>query len=378
MFHYSLFETDIGTCAIAWSENGVAGIQLPERDADETVARLEKHLGAPIVKKAPPAVIKKVIADLQGHLEGNLSDLQHIVVDYTRVPEFHRKVYEAAREIPPGVTLSYAEVAKAAGSPAAARAVGQAMARNPFPLVVPCHRVTGSNGKMVGFSAFGGCTTKERLLSIERYVAQYDFDSAHAIEYLTTKDKRMAKLIAAVGPFRLRLNEMATPFEALAESIVYQQLTGKAAATIWNRVKGIYKSDRLPHPKKIVQTPDHVLRGAGLSSAKTAALKDLAQKQMDGVIPDLERMKRMDDEEIIERLVSVRGVGRWTVEMLLIFRLGRPDVLPINDYGVRKGFAKVYGSREELPTPKELANFGEKWKPYRSVASWYLWRSLEL
>lgn len=204
------------------------------------------------------------------------------------------------------------------------------------------------------------------------------FDPVHAIEHLTVKDKRMAKLISAVGPFRLVLDEMATPFEALAESIVYQQLTGKAAATIFARVKGIYKSDRLPHPKKIVATPDETLRGAGLSAAKTAAIKDLAQKQMDGVIPHLDEMKKMSDDEIVERLVTVRGVGRWTVEMLLIFRLGRPDVLPINDYGVRKGFAKVYGPMEELPTPKELGKHGEKWKPYRSVASWYLWRSLEL
>jgi DNA-3-methyladenine glycosylase II len=204
------------------------------------------------------------------------------------------------------------------------------------------------------------------------------FASHQAIAHISKVDKKMARLIDKVGPFRLELDEMLTPFEALAESIVYQQLTGKAAATIFSRVKALYGGARLPAPEIIVKTPDEKLRSAGLSGAKTLALKDLASKHGQGLIPSLGELNSMTDEEIIECLTAVRGVGRWTVEMLLIFRLGRRDVLPINDYGVRKGYAVTFGLKDKLPTPKELAAYGERWAPYRSVAAWYLWRALEL
>jgi len=395
VYKYAFFDTAIGTCAVAWSDNGIAALQLPERSSEATVEQLELRLHSTLIMSAPPVVVRNALKDLCALLKGELSDVRHIAIDYERVPPFHKKVYEAARKIPRGKTMSYGQVARAAGSPAAARAVGQAMARNPFPLVVPCHRIIAHDGSAGGFTAFGGCGTKEKLLTLEAVGGKQieneiaglrfqpgspsamDFDPLVAIRHLSRVDKKMGKLIASVGPFRLQLDEMTTPFEAIAESIVYQQLTGKAAATIFKRVKAIYKSDRLPDPKKVWQTPDEALRAAGLSTAKTAALKDLARKQLDGVIPSLEEMRKLSDEEIVERLVSVRGVGRWTVEMLLMFRLGRPDVLAIHDYGVRKGFALTYGAAADLPTPKELGEFGLRWKPYRSVASWYLWRSLE-
>jgi len=205
----------------------------------------------------------------------------------------------------------------------------------------------------------------------------YQFDANRAVRQLSDSDPTIGKLIGAVGPFRLELDEMLSPFEALAESIVYQQLTGKAAATIFSRVKALYGGERLPNPAMIIDTSDELLRSAGLSRAKTIALKDFASKQIQGVIPDLEELHTLTDDEIVEKLIAVRGIGRWTVEMLLIFRLGRPDVLPINDYGVRKGFAFTFRKRD-LPTPSELSKYGERWRPYRTVASWYLWRSLEL
>lgn len=205
----------------------------------------------------------------------------------------------------------------------------------------------------------------------------YGFDAAEAIAKLSSADGTMGRLIEAVGSFRLELDELISPFEALAESIVYQQLTGKAAATIFGRVKEIFGSERLPSADKILATSDEALRKAGLSGAKTAAFKDLAAKQQAGCIPTLDELQALTDEEIVEKLVQVRGIGRWTAEMLLIFKLGRPDVLPIHDYGVRKGFARTY-RKKELPTPSQLAKHGEKWRPFRTVASWYLWRSLEL
>jgi len=166
-------------------------------------------------------------------------------------------------------------------------------------------------------------------------------------------------------------------FQVLVRSIVYQQLTGKAAATILGRVVRLFAPKRFPTPLDLLEVPPEQLRAAGLSTAKTAALKDLAARALDGTVPSLARVRRMEDEEIVERLTAVRGIGRWTVEMLLIFKLGRPDVLPLGDLGVRKGFALTFGKRK-LPEPAALGRRAERWRPYRSVASWYLWRALEL
>ena len=189
---------------------------------------------------------------------------------------------------------------------------------------------------------------------------------------------RLKRIIDTVGPLRLELKHTASVFDALAESIVYQQLSGKAAATILTRVRALFP---LPQqglqPERVLRAATARLRGAGLSQAKTLALKDLARRSIDGAIPTLAEIEQMDDDTVIEQLIQTRGVGRWTVEMLLIFRLGRPDVLPVDDLGVRKGFA-VAMRRRVLPSPQELAAYGRRWQPYRSVASWYLWRATEL
>lgn len=186
----------------------------------------------------------------------------------------------------------------------------------------------------------------------------------------------MAELIARSRRYNITPAILVRPFDALAESIAYQQLTGKAAATIFARVRALYPKRKWLDPKQLLATPDETLRAAGLSRAKTAALKDLAAKTIDGTVPSGRALVRMTDDEIITRLTTVRGIGRWTVEMLLLFDLGRPDVWPVDDYGVRKGFAKTFG-RRKLPTPKQLMKFGEKWRPYRSVAAWYFWRALD-
>jgi len=197
-----------------------------------------------------------------------------------------------------------------------------------------------------------------------------------AHRHLIDSDSRFAELIAKSRRYNLRPGEKVRPFDALAESIAYQQLSGKAAATIWGRVRALFPGKHLD-PKAVLDTPDEKLRAAGLSRSKVAALKDLAAKTIDGTVPSGRAVMKMTDEEIIERLIAVRGIGRWTVEMLLLFDLGRPDVWPIHDYGVQKGFAKVFGKRK-LPTPKQLLKHGEKWRPYRSVAAWYFWRALDV
>ena len=202
-----------------------------------------------------------------------------------------------------------------------------------------------------------------------------DHDLAH--RHLAATDPRMAALIARSVRYNVKPGALVRPFDALAESIAYQQLSGKAAATIWKRVRALYPRRKYLDPRAVLETPDEKLRAAGLSGSKVAALKDLAAKTIEGVVPKSGRvLAKMSDEEIIERLTAVRGIGRWTVEMLLLFDLGRLDVWPVHDYGVRKGFAKIFGKRM-LPTPKQMLRQGEKWRPYRSVVAWYCWRALD-
>jgi DNA-3-methyladenine glycosylase II len=218
--------------------------------------------------------------------------------------------------------------------------------------------------------------TTRKTKSVDGEKDGYEYDPDEAIRYVSQVDPQMGKLIGLAGEFMLPIRRLHNPFEALARNIIFQQLHGRAAAAIHERVLALFGKQRL-YPQDILEAPEDELRGAGLSGAKLVALKDLAQKTLDGTVPTLARLRRMQDEEIIERLTEVRGIGRWTVEMLLIFRLGRPDVLPTGDLAVVKGFSLVYG-RKELPKPKELLHYGERWRPFRSVASWYLWRVHEL
>ncbi|HTG52220.1 MAG TPA: DNA-3-methyladenine glycosylase 2 family protein [Candidatus Tectomicrobia bacterium] len=201
-------------------------------------------------------------------------------------------------------------------------------------------------------------------------------DHVQAHELLSASDPRLATLIERSRRYDITPAVSIRPFDALAESIAYQQLNGKAAATIWGRVRALYPKTKWLDPAKVLATPDEKLRAAGLSRAKTAAIKDLAAKTIDGTVPSGRAILRMSDDEIVARLTQVRGIGRWTVEMLLLFDLGRPDVWPVADYGVQKGFAKTFRKRK-LPTPKELMKHGEKWRPYRSIAAWYFWRALD-
>ncbi len=200
------------------------------------------------------------------------------------------------------------------------------------------------------------------------------FDLRLAMDTLAAKDPQLATLIKETEEFRIEADGSGSPYEALLEAIAYQSISGKAAATIYGRIKALSAAGRAPTPQEMLKLRKPVLRKAGLSGAKVLAMKDLAQKTIDGVVPTLEQAEKLTDEELVERLVSVRGIGAWTVEMFLIFRLGRPDVLPIYDLGVKKGWSITYG-KKHMPKPKELLAFGERWRPYRTVASWYMWRA---
>jgi DNA-3-methyladenine glycosylase II len=197
---------------------------------------------------------------------------------------------------------------------------------------------------------------------------------------LAKVDPNLANLIRAVGRCEMEFNATHTPFHALARAIAHQQLNGTAAESIFGRFVALYPAsgvEALLEAELVLETPDEKLRAVGLSFAKIASIKDLARKTLDGVVPPYEILHTLADDEIIERLTQVRGIGRWTVEMLLMFRLGRPDVLPIDDFGVRNGFRLAYGLRG-MPTPRALAEYGARWAPYRSVVAWYLWRAVDL
>jgi methylated-DNA-[protein]-cysteine S-methyltransferase len=386
---YAMFETPLGHCALAWNDDGVTGFQLPEETPDATRERLlakAKEAGAEGAKmRGLPKWVKDAIDRVRAHLGGKPQELAAVPIDLSRASDFDAKIYRALQGVPAGKTTTYGELAKLVGSPGGSRAVGRAMATNPYPLLVPCHRVVASGGKAGGFSAYGGLLTKEKLLALEGGALRAQtslfagdgptlpFDWNEAQRVLRAADPVLGKLMDRVGDRRLALKATEGTFAALAESIVYQQLTGKAAATIFGRVRAHYPKGKLD-PLRVLATADEDLRACGLSTAKTASLKDLARRAKDGEIPTLAELAKMDDETIIERLTVVRGIGRWTVEMLLIFRLGRSDVLPLGDYGVQKGFLKTFSKRGK----GDLSKRAERWKPYRSVGSWYMWRALEV
>ena len=385
--NFMLFDTAVGRCGVVWSPRGLRTMQLPEGREAETRARLVRRF-PDAVESEPPAKIKRAIGEIVALLRGEPRDLSDIALDMEDVPPFHQRVYEVARTIPPGSTLTYGEIAERLGDRGAARAVGQALGRNPFAIVVPCHRVLAAGGKVGGFSASGGITTKLRLLTIEGAHTdpqrnlfdgdgKYGFDPQTAITHLRKVDPTLGRTIDRIGAFNLELRNTPSIFVALAEAIVYQQLNGKAAATIFARVRALFRNAHQgPTPEQILRAPDEKLRGAGLSQNKMLSLQDLAKRAVIGEIPTLAAANRMTDVELIERLTQVRGIGRWTVEMLLISRLGRPDVLPVDDFGIRKGFSIAF-DKPDMPSPKDVLARGAKWAPYRTVASWYLWRATE-
>jgi O-6-methylguanine DNA methyltransferase len=378
---YTIFDTAIGPMGLAWNDAGISAIQLPEATAAATRARLGRRSPDADAEDVGPKWIRDTVERVRVHLGGRPQDLSGVRLDPARVSPFTLRVYDALRRVPSGRTVSYGELAQRAGSPGAARAIGRAMATNPFPVVVPCHRVLAAGGKAGGFSAFGGLVTKDRLLAIEQSpvrIAQraLPFDGDAAVRHLVAADPVLGRHMQRTGAFALELKHTKDVFGALAEAIVYQQLNGKAAATIHARVEALFPKRRIT-PAGILDATDEALRGAGLSRAKTASLRDLAERTAAGTIPTLRKLGAMDDDAIVAALTAVRGIGRWTAEMLLMFRLGRPDVLPVADFGIRKGFALVFRTGDALAAAEEITRRAERWRPYRSVASWYLWRACD-
>ena len=190
------------------------------------------------------------------------------------------------------------------------------------------------------------------------------------------RDKAFAALIRRVGPPRIGIQRGRSPYEALMRAIAHQQLHGRAALAILARFEALYPADSFPAPELVLASSEAELRACGFSGAKIAAMRAICAAALDGTVPTRRGSARLSDEAMIERLTTIRGVGRWTVEMLLIFTLGRPDVLPVDDFGVRDGYRVLYGL-DEAPKPKALAEIGQAWSPHRSIAAWYLWRATD-
>jgi DNA-3-methyladenine glycosylase II len=200
--------------------------------------------------------------------------------------------------------------------------------------------------------------------------------NAAALKHLSAVDPVMARLIREVGACKLDHEPWRSPFQSLVQAVAHQQLNGTAANTILTRFKKLFPKRRFPKPEDLVKVTDGQIRTCGFSFSKIAAIRDIAAKTLDGTIPSSREIEKLNDEEIIERLTAARGVGRWTVEMLLIFQLGRKDVLPVDDFGVRNGFRLAYKKRA-MPKPKALLAFGKKWRPHGTAAAWYLWRAAD-
>ena len=361
------FETSAGWASLGVSAAGLCEVGWPGQ-AGAGAGRL-------------PGEWASLAARLRRHWAGKPQSYDDVPLDLSHVPPFHRAVYEAARALRPGQVCTYAELAGRLGRPGAVRAVGQALARNPLPLVIPCHRVLAAGGGAGGFSAPGGLLTKAQLLAAEGVLLPVErqpmLDVLAARAHLRRVDPVLGRIIDAVGPCGLRRQvDEGSPFEALGRAVIYQQLNGRAAATIHARVLALCEGRRLS-PDALSRVSDEALREAGVSGSKLLALRDLSAHAAAGAVPSWKVLDRVPDALAVSHLSRVRGVGPWTVQMLLLFQAGRPDVLPVEDFAVQKAFSQLYGV-EGKAVKAALAAHAERWRPHRSAASWYLWRSLEL
>jgi O-6-methylguanine DNA methyltransferase len=379
---WTTFSTSLGVCGVSWNAQGITSFSLPEASGKSIEKRLKEVTGIAKASSAPPRWVKELIQKVKEHMKGRSQDFSSTPLHFEDVSEFMRSVYQAAQKVPSGGVVTYGELAALIGKPDAVRAVGTALAKNPIPLIVPCHRVIATSRKLGGFSAPGGLKTKAALLELEGVslekptVISTPAQWKKAVRVLQKQDKALARLIKNTKPFKFQPLMKKEPLASLIQAITSQQLSNKVADTILKRVNALVLEDGHPSPEKILSTPDLDLRKAGLSYMKASFLKDLAKKYIEGKLSPLEKLKQMSDEQIVKEFTQIKGVGRWTVEMYLIFNLGRADIFPTLDFGIRKAIAQVYGLRN-VPEPKAIEKYGERWKPYRTIASLYLWYSLD-
>jgi O-6-methylguanine DNA methyltransferase len=365
------FPTDIGTCGIVQTSKGICQLLLPEKDDETLHAKLLAASGVATIDHTPKR--HRAIQRLQKHLSGQPQDFSPLKLDWDDRSAFAQRAYRQLRKVAAGDVTSYGELAKKMGSPKGSRAVGAAMGRNPIPVIVPCHRVLGGNGDLGWFSAHGDISTKLRLLTMEGFPTE----RLHApgLRHLRRCDERLAGEISRRPILPPTTNDGRDPFIALARAIVHQQVSTKAGASIFNKLIAQVGKRGALNPQWVLNAGSERLRGAGLSRQKASYLIDLSEKKVQREIP-FSRLAMMDDERVVDALTTVKGIGRWSAQIFLLFHLGRLDVFPLDDLGVKKGFQSVYGLKD-LPTAAQMSLQAEAWRPYRSIASRYLWRAAD-
>jgi methylated-DNA-[protein]-cysteine S-methyltransferase len=373
---FAVLETPLGPCAVEWSDAGVQRLAFG-RDAEARRQRLAER-GA-VEAERLPRFVREAVGRLRQHLSGRPQDFRAVPLDLS--PSL-RAVAEVLQGTPAGATAEASAFAARLALPAAQ--LRRLLARNPLPVLLPSHRLLGPEGLLGAWG--GGELLHERLLGLESmaHPPLHARDGQplaprveEALEHLRRSDPALGDVLQQVGPYRLTLRRGHSPYEALARSIVGQQISGRAAQAILARLASVFGTPGVPQPDAIRRASDRQLRAAGLSAGKARAFRDLAAHALSGEVPGWAVLRRWPDERILATLTRIHGIGRWTVEMVLLFRLGRPDVLPLGDLGIRKGYARAVG-RGRLPSMRELQRRGWRWRPFRSVASWYLWRALEL
>ena len=378
---FLLQETPLGLCTVEWSEAGIQRLAFGPR----AEARRDMLTARGVAEgKRAPRFVREAVALLTAHLSGRPQDFTLVPLDLAGASPALSALAEVLRATPPGATLEAealaALVARSGGWPK----VRQLLARNPLPVLLPSHRLLGPAGLLGAWG--GGEALHQRLLGLESMahppLHAEDGSPAparveEAVAHLRQRDPKLGEMMGRVGPYRLTLRRGLSPYRALGRSIIGQQISGRAAEAILARLASEFETPGVPPPGRIRLASDAKLRAAGLSAGKARAFRDLAARTLAGEVPSWAVLRSWPDERIISRLTEIHGIGRWTVEMLLLFRLGRPDVLPLGDLGIRKGYARTMG-RRGLPSMRELERRGWRWRPFRSVASWYLWRALEL
>ena len=367
-FRYSVVKIRAGDLGLVWTSDGLCRVVLPPEKKSQIVATiLKNHPEATAVTRLP-GWIRSLAKCLQHELEGKPASASYskFAFDFRAVSPTHEKIYREALKISRTQNMSRQELARRAGLKTSG-AIGAAIDRNPLPIIVPCHLITKTLAK-----SKSGIVIETRISPEPPKILGKSTEEAAL--HLSKRDPKLGKIIKKVGPYSHK-KRPGTPFEWLLRSIIFQQLNGKAAGTIHGRVRALF-GDRDPSPFELLQADNSLLAKAGLSRNKLAALKDLARAATEGEIPTRRQMSRMSDEEIIAALIPIRGIGRWTVEMLLMFGLGRADVLALDDFALKKSAMLLHGLKD-MPDRKVFAELGERWRPWRTVACWYLWRALD-
>jgi O-6-methylguanine DNA methyltransferase len=369
---HHVFATEIGPVGLTYSPQGVKRVIFGYTDKEKILASLQEHEPDWPTALRPSGDVAVLVKRIKSHLKGKNDSLRDVPLDLRGVSDFSNQVLRELCKIGPGKVVTYGELASRCGKPKAARAIGRIMGANPIPLVIPCHRCMGKDGSLTGFSTEGGTGLKARLLFLEGYVRNEEHSAG--VRHLKKSDKVMKAIITKVGPYQAISDKPSPAYDTLVSSIIHQQLSIKAGITIANRVRNLTPGKSLPTPEEMGNIAPEDLRKCGLSGQKVSYVKDLAGRVYDGSLK-LGRLRKLDDEAVIEELTAVRGIGRWSAQMYLVFHLGRLDVLPLGDVGFQNGAIRAYGLPDDVGG-EILEELAAPWQPYRSMATWYLWQYL--